>query len=783
VTIPLFVTRSAVPASHDIAQVTTIRGGSSAVDFDRAGGFSIDSVSKSGTNRFAGEISYQLQDANMVAELTSGSVSRYESDRSWFVGNVGGPVIRDRLNFYASYYHPENARINQANRYGELPKYESTRNEGFGKLTFTPTSSVLVNVSYRASRRVDKSDQFESNAAPTTGSGAEAWLKIGTAEGSWILSNRSHLTFKYTHFANDTLGRPDTVASVSPSSAIGTRLDIASLDTQGRVRLPVPIAGQTAYNTFIQPYIDRYGYLDNGVSTGGGLVGYGLQFNDQDFFRDSGQVGYNILFGTDISHELHVGYQLYQDAEELVRSSNGWGEISIPGGRTNLAGTPIFFTARYQQQTGGGAAPIKSEYRSQSIEVNDAIRWKDWTFNVGLLASNDFLYGQGLREDSSTLSGFVAAPGNKYRMYDIPFRRMLQPRLGATWAYNGTDTVYASFATYNPAASSLPRAASWDRNLIGTFIDAHFDANGVLFAAVPVGSSSGKLFVDDLTPRTFDEYLVGTAQQLSTQWSARLYGRYRKGTHFWEDTNNNARVAFNPPPGIPRELYIPDLSDKLAQIGSGSSYVITELDGAFTKYYEATLETEWRGQKTFVRGSYTWSHYYGNFDQDNSSIGNDDNIFIGSSNIGDSAGRQLWDFKYGNLRGDRRHMLKIYGFQTLDWNATVGAFAIAQSGQPWEAWNYEVYVPLVGTSTSDTNRYAEPAGSRRTGAHWQLDLNYTQNVRLAARLNLQIAADLFNVFDKQTGYDLQPSVHNSAFGEPRKYFDPRRFQLAARLRF
>jgi hypothetical protein len=783
VTLPLFGTLSAEPASHDIAQVTTIRGGARAVDFDRAGGFSIDSVSKSGTNRFTGELSYQLQDANMVAKLTTGSVSRYESDRSWFVGNVGGPVIPDRLNFYASYYHPENARINQANRYGELPKYESTRNEGFGKLTFTPTSSVLVNVSYRGSRRIDKSDQFASNAAPTTGSGAEAWLKIGTAEGSWILSQRSHLTFKYTHFANETLGRPDTIAAVSPSSTPGARLDVANLATQGRVTLPGFRAGDAAFNSFIQPYIERYGYVENGVPTGGGIVGYGLQFNDQDFYRDSGQVGYNVVFGTNVAHELHAGYQLFQDAEDLVRSSNGWGEISIPGGRAAVGGTPIYFTARYQRQTGGEAAPIHSEYRSHSFEVNDTIRWRDWTFNAGLLASRDLLYGQGLREDGSTLSGFVLAPGNKYRMYEIPFSKMLQPRLGATWAYNGSDTVYASFATYHPAASSLPRAASWDRNLIGTFIDAHFDANGVLFAAVPVGSSSGKLFVDDLTPRTYDEYLAGTAQQLSDRWSARLYGRYRKGSHFWEDTNNNARVLYNPPAGIPRELYIPDLSDRLAQIGSGSSYVITELDGAFTKYYEATLETEWRGQKTFVRGSYTWSHYYGNFDQDNSSIGNDDNIFIGSSNIADSAGRQLWDFKYGDLRGDRRHLLKIYGFQTLDWNATVGAFVIAQSGQPWEAWNYEVYVPLVGTSTSDTNRYAEPAGSRTTDPHWQLDLNYTQNFRLVDRLNLQIAADLFNVFDKQTGYDPQPSVHNSAFGEPRRYFDPRRFQLAARLRF
>lgn len=55
VTLPLFGTLASEPASHDIAQVTTIKGGARAVDFDRSGGFTIDSVSKSGTNRFSGE--------------------------------------------------------------------------------------------------------------------------------------------------------------------------------------------------------------------------------------------------------------------------------------------------------------------------------------------------------------------------------------------------------------------------------------------------------------------------------------------------------------------------------------------------------------------------------------------------------------------------------------------------------------------------------------------------------------------------------------------------------
>ncbi len=187
VTLPLFGTLSAEPSSHDIAQVTTIKGGARAVDFDRSGGFTIDSVSKSGTSRFAGEIGFQLQNDNMVAALDSGSASRFEQDRSWLTANLGGPVLPGRLHFYGSYYRPENSRQNRANLYGELPQYERTRNEGFGKLTFTPTNSVLLNFSYRDSHRLDRSDLFASNASATTGTGSEAWLKIGIAEGSWII--------------------------------------------------------------------------------------------------------------------------------------------------------------------------------------------------------------------------------------------------------------------------------------------------------------------------------------------------------------------------------------------------------------------------------------------------------------------------------------------------------------------------------------------------------------------------------------------------------------------
>ncbi len=799
VTLPLFGTLSAEPASHDIAQITTTKGGARAIDFDRSGGFTVDSVSKSGANRFSGLASYQFQLDGMVAALDSGSASRYEQDRTWFTGNVGGPILEQKAFFYASYYRPTIGRENQANNYGALPPYESTRNEGFIKGTLTPVNSVLLNVSYRGSHRLETGDIFGGSSASTTGTGADAWLKVATVDGSWVVNDRSYLPFKWTYFANETSGRPDNVSSAVPSTTIGTQLAVNTLDTQGRLSVPVLITGQTAYNAFVQPLISQYGYISSttGLPTGGGLVGYGLEFNDQNFFRDGGQIGYNYTLGTGaMRHELHGGVQWYTDAEDLLRTSNGWGALSVPGGRTSFQGTPIFYTATFSQQS-VGVPPIRSEYRSTRIELNDNIRWNRWSFNVGVLMSNDRLYGQDLKEDSSTLSGFVYSPGTIYKMYDIPFGKMIQPRLGATWAYDGRNTIYGSYARYNPAASSLPRAASWARNRTRT-VNTHFNANGVLFGVEPAAASTGKLFVDDMTPRQVDEFIIGTARELSPRWTGRIYGRFRNGSHYWEDTENDSRVRYGPPAevngvAVPQTPYIADLAQQLAQIGtggSGSSYIIAELDGAYTRYQEVTLESEWRGSQAFVRGSYTWSHYYGNFDQDNSTTNNDNNIFIGSSFIADAAGRQLWDFRDGDLRGDRRHMFKLYGYHTVPGvdkvkglgAATAGIYMVAQSGQPWEMWSYEPYRALT-TSTSDTSRFGEPAASRRNESHYQFDLNYTQNLDLGGRVTGQLIFALYNVGNTQTGYNRQNALHSANVGTPRSYFDPRRFQFAMRVQF
>jgi hypothetical protein len=127
-------------------------------------------------------------------------------------------------------------------------------------------------------------------------------------------------------------------------------------------------------------------------------------------------------------------------------------------------------------------------------------------------------------------------------------------------------------------------------------------------------------------------------------------------------------------------------------------------------------------------------------------------------------------------------MFKVYGSYQFDWNGSAGAFFVYQSGQPWEAWDVEVYRHLTGSS-SDTSRYGEPAGTRTTPTHWQLDLNYTHNFAIFGDQNIQLRFDAFNVFDKQTGYNIRNKVNSAGFGEPRDFYNPQRFQVAVKYQF
>ena len=807
VSLPLFGNLAADPSTHDVENVAMERGGAKAIGFNRAGGFAINTTSKSGTNDFKGTVEYKVQPKSMVSKIRG--TTKYLLDQSWVNAGFGGPIIEDSLFFYASYYRPEVTRDNPTTAYGQVKNYESVRNEYFGKLTWAPTDDVLLNLSLRTSDREAVGASIGSLSADTVSLGEGSQQDILTLEGSWIISEQTKLSARLGKYELQTSSIPDTLLGFTGKP--GEKLNVNDLANAGRFAVPVlRTSGLTAaqlavFNAGAQTLINQYGYTNSaGVKAGGGLIGAGTEINDQDFFRDTVEIALDTeaQIGS-VRHDLHFGVKYSEIAEELLRTSNGWGTLSYIGGSaittTGTLRVPYFFQGTVYQAgatdaSGNPLTPrINSTSKSVNLEINDAFSVGNFDYNLGVLISEDVLYGQGLRRAPGRISGYELAPGNRYEMYRVGWEDMIQPRLGVTWRYSNDATVFANFAQYNPEASSLARAASWDRNLFSRLVDMRFDQNGNFLEAAYRGSSSGKVFAEGLKPRRVDEITVGTTKALDNGLSLRGHLRYRKGSHFWEDAANNARLqtyAFNGVAGAggapadirAKGLYVPYLDAIRSEIG-GSTYVIAEMDGARTKYYEASVEAEWQGERTFFNASYTWSQYRGNFDQDNTNSVTDSNTFIGSSFYADGPGQYTWDNKWGTLSGDRPHIFKMYGYYTTDWKANIGAFLVAQSGKPWETWSSSFYGQGTGSDSVASGAYAEPAGSRRSPSHWQLDLNYTQDFKIGSMPLVKFRADLFNVFDKQTGYNYGPFDYSALYGQPRSFYLPRRLQLSVRVDF
>lgn len=792
ISLPMFGNLSSEPSTHDIQSVSMDRGGAKAIGFNRSGGFSINTVSKSGTNDFHGKIEYKTQPKSLVADKDDADGTTFEIDKTWITASVSGPIIDDELFFYGSYYGPEEEKSNKETAYGITKNDTIERDEYYGKLTYAPIEDLLFNVSYRTSDKEEKGASIDVLGADSTSEGASSSQNIFTFDGSYLLGDYTTISFQYSRFELETSSRPDTLfPNIVPR--LGDSLPIANIGAIGLTTIPELKEGNAVFdNAGAQVLIDQYGYVEDGVFHGGGQIGGGSTIDSQDFYRDSFEISldHEIELG-DAYHTLHFGFKWAEGEEEKSSLSNGWGSVSYIGGDAdpdNYDGlTPAYYRATLQQMslvdTGGETvAPIVSSNESYNFEINDTIEWNDFTFNIGVLVSQDTLYGQGLKANSSNVSGFELAAGNKYEMHQTDFSDMIQPRLGASWEYEPDSTVFVNYASYNPEANSLARAASWARNTQRS-LQVFFDEEGNFLDSTEASGSSGKFFQEGIKPRRIDEITLGTTKLVTDNLFVRSHVRYKEGQHFWEDTPNGARLdgtygAGSVPAHIAEKgLYIPELDQYRAEVG-GSSFVIADLDDAYTKYWEFNLEAEYSGERYYLNASYVYSHYYGNFDADRISNDSDRNLFIGSSSLADGKGRYTWDMKDGDLSGDKPHVLKVFGYYTLNWEANIGAFFVYQSGQAWERWDGQIY-----EGRSDALRNGESAGSRRSDSHWQVDLNYTQDWVISETFTMKFQADVFNIFDNQTGYDLNQNGNSENFGTPTKLFSPRSVQLSASVEF
>ncbi|MCY4128825.1 MAG: carboxypeptidase regulatory-like domain-containing protein [Gammaproteobacteria bacterium] len=189
-------------------------------------------------------------------------------------------------------------------------------------------------------------------------------------------------------------------------------------------------------------------------------------------------------------------------------------------------------------------------------------------------------------------------------------------------------------------------------------------------------------------------------------------------------------------------------------------------------------------RKLYLRGSYTWSHSYGNHE----GLARTD-LDRGGHWTGVSA---QWDFlgltdgAEGNLPNDRRHSVKLFGVWRARENLQASFAWSLSDGRPRNAFAYhptDFWAGLYGPISFFNESQPSPRGALgRTDSIHRIDagLRYTQNI---GRSKLTVKLDVFNVFNESAVLDYNDTSQiygrrpNPNFGLPSWHQRPRHVRI------
>jgi hypothetical protein len=477
ITNPGFGTLNTEVNEFDIIEFSVKRAGITA-EFGRSSGFVTNAVTRSGTNQLSGGVRFEAIPGAWIAD--SKSNIRETNDRYVTSGGFGGPVLRDRIFWYASGQVLRATTSDRANNFGPLPNREERTEELFGKITATPSAQHFFNVSYRYRPSETRFGNIGVNDSPALGTHSEGSDRVATASWNWFPGARTTLEVKY-------LGLDDPNESIAVTD-LGFRptFDVNNLSAMGNFFDPVANA-----------------------SVGGASVRVSGQSYNRHEIKTTLSHFANFARA---SHHLKAGTTFEMTEENYARESNGWGSISLVQNNTQVQ-------ARYYPDQ----PPQLAKSRTYGVFVQDDITVTPrLVVNAGLLVTRDEFAQELERKNTFLTFGFADE---------------IQPRLGFNYNLRkeAADKVYASYGRYiNLDQKSSARTLA-PNNLYQS--DALFDrATGVLISDQPLSNSTGKVLDPDLEPVYFDEYMAGYATPLFGNWSLDAFFMFRDGDNFIEDS-------------------------------------------------------------------------------------------------------------------------------------------------------------------------------------------------------------------------------------------------------
>lgn len=798
----------------DVIDEVQVKSSGYTAEYGGAIGGVVNVVTKTGTNELHGSVGAYFSDDFMDAgrrptiridpmdDTRSESVTYPKDDYStWEPGfTLGGPIVRDRLWFFASYI-PSFQTTDRTVTYLSNGETQTVRRKdrsqfatGTLSAQFGPRWYARAGVNWAPYSKDGSLPMLDGSSSPTTPFSDfdqdRANLSV-SGSVSYTPGPRAHFNLRGGYFRtnNVALGYPDEVRfsfDRTNANIPGVPADLV------RPRNFQSVPDNSAVVRDVQ---DRLGFQADGTwyvrAAGQHTLKAGVQFDR-------------------IGNDVYDGYQ-----KQRVRFQ--WGDSYAATNGEVYTGPYGFMRAYYIVTTGA----IQSN--NLGLFVQDS-----WTI------ADRFTLNLGLRTESEKVPSYSDSEGIPTTAIEFGFGQKIAPRVGFSWDLlgNGRSKAYGSWGMfYDIMKLEMPRGsfggARWMdyRYLIASPIWTEVGSNpecpptcsNATFIEVvdqrPPSNDPNDSYIDpDLEPMRSQELVLGFQQDLGHEMSLGVRYVHKQVDRAIEDQGVLAGTSLeyyitNPGFGIGRQL-IPGLADQPKAV---RDYDAVELD------FRKRLTNRWS-----FWGRYWWSRLHGNY----SGLASSDEVFQYADSYGPTDTRRARtspnvnrDFdalamsfeenavpSYGPLPADRPHQLRLQALYDFPFGTSVGATFSAASGTPVSRY---VEIPPGVAPVYYRGRGSEG----RTPALWQVDLYLQHAFRLSGSVRLELSANVLNLFDTDkptliwdavtqegsevpvtteeylAGASIDAAIAANAplldprFLQPRDYQLPRSIRLAARLTF
>jgi len=740
---------SAMYFDFDSFAEISVETGAHAVD-TQSSGVVLNMITKAGGNTFRGGISVYAEpdidfiQANNIPDTPEyegvgfGNPTKYVYD---YGGDLGGPIIKDKLWFYTSFRRTEINRFiigyeldgQSATSYTDLIHWT-------GKLTgqLSKSNRIMAWVNYDNKKEPNRGAGTRRPPETTYYQNSPSW--IFHVEDTWTLSPNLLLNFKF--------GGYDMWWQTGPQPSV----DMAKPAVLIYYSEPYRRMYEDAYYQYSKYYSDRYSF-----------TAYA------DYFKDD-------FLGGD--HEIKVGFD-YQNTPFHT-------DRQFPGNHT------LYFD--YPDRTGSYRVWTFREIQwSQTNDiysafVQDILSLKrHLTINLGLRFDSTHMHTNETTAEGNMWTDYYTARTGEPVATHSPARKnvvawnVFYPRIGLTYdLFDNGSTVfklnlsrYSYQVSYDPAYRIIDTSYwevdySWD------------DANGDKQAQT---DELGRIrFVDIATKYTIDpelkapyidEAVVGVERKLTNDIGASLNFIYRETKNLFYPYNR----AVNPVTdytAIPVVDPGPDGEyDTGDEGGTVNVYSLNEDKLGVIDYYVTTQEgykESYRGVEFVLRKKF--SHKW--LAQASVTYGRS-NVKRPITAVNDPNNRVFNDDVVG--WNDAPWIVKIVWSYELPFGITFGGFFNFRSGMPTQRYYYY----------DDVNQDAvdlefEKFGTHRYPSLTILDLRLSKVFRTNKIGTFEVMADVFNTFNAYTTLAWDNESY-SGYQSPTNVLAPRIFRLGLKWQF